>query len=96
MMPRPKWIVATTFAWVLWMDQTVYTHSTSASGTTGTEGSTSRWEQLDVAPTKAACQAVRQKRIVEELQREPAREGRRSYPIQNRLFCAPVAEHDQD
>lgn len=76
------------FAWILWMDQTVYDLSRPGQGA---EGTSSRWAQLAVVADKAACEALRRDQIAASLRRQAA-QPRGAYPEHARYFCSPAVE----
>ena len=78
-------------AWVLWMDQTVYSLSRE-SGSSGAEGATGQWTRLAVLPTKAACDSLRKERGRDADARDDAARRPGSYPNRYRFFCSPAVD----
>ena len=83
------WLTIGVFVWVLWMDQTVYNLPAGAPSTGGGEGTSSRWAQLAIVPTKAACEALRAEHIRAAEQRDAASGQRGRYQERYRYFCSP-------
>jgi hypothetical protein len=79
------------FAWILWMDQTVYDLSRTKPSSGGAEGTSSRWAQLAVVADKATCEALRRDQIAAALRRQAA-QPRGGYPEHARYFCSPAVE----
>jgi hypothetical protein len=95
-----KWLALTTFAWILFMDQTVYTladnrHQPQAP--IAAEGAKGQFIQIAVLPTKAACDALRKQKAQEAQAQQAAQtqqttqpEQRPVYPNSQRFLCAPA------
>ena len=88
------------FAWILWMDQTVYSLPSGPGDPTPRqlESATSRWVQLAVTNTRDECERLRKPRVQEAIKTEAARDassGRRPrYREQFRIFCSPAVVDD--
>ena len=84
-------------AWVLWMDQTVYTIPAPGDPTPPQlETAPGRWTQLAVTSTRGECEGLRNARVQAAIQAEAAedaRSGRRArYRDQFRFFCSPAVD----
>jgi hypothetical protein len=96
-----KWLALATFAWILFMDETVYTlpdnrHQPQAP--VAAEGAQGQFRQLAVLPTKAACDALRKEKAQQATQAQQAAQAQQTkqpeqqpvYPDGQRLLCAPA------
>jgi hypothetical protein len=85
------------FAWVLWVDQSVYTlpGEPGDSRPRQVEGASSRWQQLGVTETRRECRELK-RAYVQEARRRDDEDDRRSRPPggkyreQYRYFCSPA------
>jgi hypothetical protein len=89
--------VGTLFAWMLWMDQTVYSVPSPGDTTPRQlESARTRWAQLAVTSTRAECESLRTVRVQDATKREAALDaasGRKvRYREQFRYFCSPLGE----
>ena len=97
MRARMSWLMVVAFAWILWMDQSVYTLSRE-SRLSGAEGATGKWVQLAVVPNKQACEALRRDRVRDAAPRDEAalrdalKHRRGHYPEKHRFFCSPAVD----
>ena len=91
-------LVVPLFAWILWMDQTVYTIPANPddSASRQLETAASRHAQLAVTSTRGECESLRQARIREAATREAAEDAskgpRPRYREQHRYFCSPAVD----
>jgi hypothetical protein len=101
MAPWMKWLPLATFAWILFMDETVYTlpaNSHQPKDPVTAEGARSQFRQLAVLPTKAACDALRKQKAQEAVQAQQAAQAQQTkqpeqrpvYPDSQRFLCAPA------
>jgi hypothetical protein len=97
-----RWSIIGLFAWVLWIDETVYTMPSGPDDPTPRqlEGATGRWRQIDVLQNRGQCQAMRNNLIQEAARAdaaldEEARAAGRAlgrYRDKYRYFCSPTAD----
>jgi hypothetical protein len=101
-----RWSVIALFAWVLWIDETVYTIPSGPDDPTPRqlEGATGRFRQIDVFQNRGQCEAMRNNLILEAARADAARDeesraagrpvGRAvgRYRDQDRYFCSPTAD----
>jgi hypothetical protein len=82
------------FAWILWMDQSVYTlpRGGPPEAPAAAEGATGKWQQLAILPTQAVCEAQRQSRVQEAATRDATAPGSGRYGERFRFFCSPVGD----
>jgi hypothetical protein len=101
MSPLMRSLALASLAWILWMDQTVYTladNSHKPQDPIAAEGARSQWRQLAVLPTKAACDALRMAQAQQAQQAQQAAQAQQSaqpkqrpiYPDSQRFFCTPA------
>jgi hypothetical protein len=101
-----KWLALACVAWILFMDETVYTladNSHRPQDPIAAEGAKSQFRQLAVLPTKAACdtllkQKAQQAEAAQAQQAQQAAQAQKGtqpkqkpvYPDRNRFLCAPA------
>jgi hypothetical protein len=79
------------FAWVLWMDQSVYTPpGGSPQAPVVAEGTAGKWQELAVLPTQAECETQRLSRVNKAVPRDAKAAGSRRYGERFRYFCSPL------
>jgi hypothetical protein len=84
-------------AWVLWMDQTVYTMPNAADpGSRKSESASSRSAQLAVTGTRGECESLRQAHILEARAQDAAGGASKGsgpkYRDEYRYFCSPAVD----
>lgn len=82
------------FAWILWMDQSVYTlpRGGPPEAPAAAEGATGKWRQLAILPTQAECETQRLSRVQNAAAQDAKAAGRGSYGDRFRFFCSPVGD----
>ena len=81
------------FAWILWMDQSVYTPPGGAPQAPAVgEGATGKWQQLAILPGKAECEAQKLSLVKKAEPRDAKAAGRGHYGERFRYFCSPVGD----
>ena len=79
------------FAWILWMDQSVYTPpGGTPQAPIAAEGAAGKWQQLAVLPTEAECETQRLSRVNKAVPRDAKAAGSRRYGERFRYFCSPL------
>ena len=100
-----RWSVLALFAWILWIDETVYTMPSSQADPTPRqlEGAAGRVRQISVHSTRGQCVAVRNDLVREAAGQDAIRDAetrKRNLPLsryrgQDRYFCSPTADEPQ-
>jgi hypothetical protein len=86
-----RWLTFGCFAWILWMDQTVYNLPGERKGQTpapiAAETASGRSVRVGVFATKEACEAARRPQVQEAGKRDADPNRAKGYPERFRLFC---------
>jgi hypothetical protein len=97
-----RWSVLAVFAWILWIDETVYTMPSSRSDPTPRqlEGAAGRARQISAHSARGQCLAARNTLVREAAAQDDLRDAETRkknrplsrYRAQDRYFCAPTAD----
>ena len=84
-----RWLTLACFAWILWMDQTVYTlpGERRGQGPVAAETASGRLVRLGVHATKAECEGMKLVHVQEAAQRDANPNRPSAYPERFRFFC---------
>ena len=96
-----KWLALACFAWILWIDQTVYTlpdNRHQPQEPVAAESAKGQIRQLAVLPTKAACDALKMAQAQQAQHAQQAAQAQQTaqpdqrpvYPDHHRFFCTPT------
>jgi len=78
------------FAWILWMDQSVYTPpGGSPQAPPIGEGTAGKWQQIAVLPTPAECEKQRVALVKQAAPQDAKAAGKGRYGARFRYFCSP-------
>ena len=78
------------FAWILWMDQSVYNlQGGTPQAPIVAEGASGSWKQLAVLPTQAECEKQRLAQVNKAAPQDAKAAGSGGYGERFRVFCSP-------
>src|SRR5262245_47370797 len=84
-----RWLTVGCFAWILWMDQTVYNLPGERADQTpiAAEAARGQAKRLAVLPTKEACEAMKRPQVQAAAKQDADPNRPKGYPARFRLFC---------